>query len=35
MAAWRTAIAESERLGDEFLEFARNPDLSRIAPWGT
>ncbi|HET7730583.1 MAG TPA: patatin-like phospholipase family protein [Usitatibacter sp.] len=32
MAAWRTAIAESERLGDAFLEFARRPDPSRILP---
>jgi hypothetical protein len=32
MAAWRTAIAESERLGDAFLEFARRPDPARIIP---
>jgi hypothetical protein len=32
MAAWRTAIAESERLGDAFLEFARKPDPARITP---
>ncbi|HUP30851.1 MAG TPA: patatin-like phospholipase family protein [Usitatibacter sp.] len=32
MAAWRTAIAESERLGDAFLDFTRSPDLSRITP---
>jgi patatin-like phospholipase len=32
MAAWRTAIAESERLGDAFLEFARDADPSRIGP---
>ena len=29
---WRSAISESERLGDAFLEFARKPDLSRILP---
>lgn len=32
MAAWRKAIGESARLGDAFLEFARQPDLSRILP---
>ena len=32
MAAWRQAIAESERLGDAFLDFARNPDLTRVQP---
>jgi hypothetical protein len=32
MAAWRRAIAESERLADAFLEFARDPDPSRIEP---
>lgn len=33
MAAWRKAISESERLGDAFLEFARNPDLARVLPF--
>lgn len=32
MAAWRTAIGESERLGDAFLEFARRPDPARVLP---
>jgi hypothetical protein len=32
MAAWRTGIAESERLGHAFLEFARKPDPARIVP---
>ena len=32
MAAWRTAIAESARLGEAFLEFVRKPDPSRITP---
>lgn len=32
MAAWRKSIAESDRLGDAFLEFARNPDLSKVLP---
>jgi hypothetical protein len=32
MKYWRTAIAESGRLGDEFLEFARNPDPARVLP---
>lgn len=32
MATWRRAIAESERLGEAFLEFARKPDLSRVLP---
>ncbi len=31
-AYWTKAIAESERLGDEFLAFARKPDPSRILP---
>jgi hypothetical protein len=32
MAAWRAAIGESGRLGDAFLEFARNPDPARVLP---
>jgi hypothetical protein len=32
MKYWRTAIAQSARLGEEFLEFARKPDPSRVAP---
>jgi len=32
MKYWRTAIGESARLGDEFLEFARRPDPSRVVP---
>jgi hypothetical protein len=32
MKYWRTAIAESARLGDEFLEFARRPDPSKVKP---
>jgi hypothetical protein len=32
LACWRRAIAESARLGDEFLEFASRPDPSRIQP---
>lgn len=32
MAAWRRAIAESERLGEAFLEFAARPDPSRVLP---
>jgi hypothetical protein len=32
MKYWRTAIAESTRLGDEFLEFARKPDAARVVP---
>jgi hypothetical protein len=32
MKYWRAAIAESERLADAFLEFARKPDPSRITP---
>lgn len=31
-AAWRRAIAESARLGDEFLAFAERPDPSRVLP---
>jgi hypothetical protein len=30
--AWRQAMAEGQRLRDEFAEFARQPDLSRIRP---
>ena len=32
MKYWRAAIAESTRLGDEFLEFARKPDPTRVVP---
>jgi hypothetical protein len=32
MAAWRTAIAESERLADAFMEFVRRPDPARVLP---
>ncbi len=32
VAYWRKAIAESARLGEEFLEFASRPDPSRILP---
>ena len=32
MAKWRTAIAESGRLADAFLEFARKPDPARLLP---
>lgn len=32
MRYWRTAIAESERLGEAFLEFARRPDPARVLP---
>ena len=28
--AWRTAISESDRLGEAFLEFARRPDCARV-----
>jgi len=31
-AAWRTAIGESDRLAEAFLEFARRPDPSRVRP---
>jgi hypothetical protein len=30
--AWRRAIAESNRLGEAFMEFARKPDLARVLP---
>jgi predicted acylesterase/phospholipase RssA len=29
---WRTAVAESERLADEFLAFAEGPDPSKVLP---
>ena len=32
MASWRRAIAESQRLGEAFLEFARRPALSEVLP---
>jgi glycosyltransferase involved in cell wall biosynthesis len=32
LAYWKKAIAESARLGDEFLAFAERPDLSRVLP---
>jgi len=32
MATWRQAIAESDRLAEAFLEFARNPDVARVLP---
>ncbi len=32
MKCWRTAISESDRLAEAFLEFARRPDPSRIKP---
>jgi Patatin-like phospholipase len=32
MAKWRTAIAESGRLAEAFLEFARRPDPARVLP---
>lgn len=32
VAYWRKAIAESARLGDEFLAFAERPDASRVLP---
>lgn len=31
-AAWRTAIGESERLAEDFMEFARRPDPARVLP---
>ena len=31
-AYWKTAIAESARLGEEFLAFAERPDAARILP---
>ena len=32
MKYWRQAIGESSRLGDAFLEFARQPDPARVSP---
>jgi hypothetical protein len=32
MKAWRAEIAESERLGEAFLEFARRPDPALVRP---
>jgi hypothetical protein len=32
MAYWRRAIAESERLAEAFLDFARKPDPARVLP---
>jgi hypothetical protein len=32
MRYWRTTIAESERLAEAFLEFARRPDPSCVDP---
>jgi len=32
MTAWRTAIGESDRLAEAFLEFTRRPDVSRVLP---
>ncbi|MDH5265689.1 MAG: patatin-like phospholipase family protein [Betaproteobacteria bacterium] len=32
VACWKRAIAESARLGDEFLAFAGRPDPSRVLP---
>jgi len=32
MACWRRAIAESDRLAEAFLDFARRPDPARILP---
>lgn len=32
LAYWKKAVAESARLGDEFLAFAGRPDLSRVLP---
>jgi hypothetical protein len=32
LRCWQTAIAESERLGQEFLAFAERPDPSRVLP---
>ena len=32
LAYWKKAVAESARLGDEFLAFAERPDLSRVLP---
>ena len=32
MAAWRTAIGESGRLAEDFMEFVRRPDPARVLP---
>ncbi len=32
MKYWRTAVAQSQRLADAFLEFARRPDPSHVLP---
>ena len=32
MKYWRAAVAESERLAEAFLEFARRPDPSKVLP---
>ena len=32
MKYWRTAVAESARLAEAFLEFARRPDAARVLP---
>ena len=32
MAAWRTAIGESARLGEAFLDFAARPDAALVRP---
>jgi hypothetical protein len=32
MTAWRTAIGESDRLAEAFLEFTLRPDVSRVLP---
>ena len=32
VATWRTAIAESDRLAEDFMEFVRRPDPARILP---
>ena len=31
-SAWRTAISESDRLAEDFLEFTRRPDPARVLP---
>jgi hypothetical protein len=32
MKYWRTAVSESDRLAEAFLEFARRPDTARVLP---
>jgi hypothetical protein len=32
MRYWREAIAQSERLAEAFLDFARRPDPSAVLP---